>query len=386
MMINYGVIVDLSKSDAMILSPDDCFVFIKRKPGFVLGQTVWYENTDIIDYKKRKIIKVISGVASLAAIFIFMLSYALSIWGSETYAYIHVDINPSMEFVVDNQNKVIETRAINAEGQIILKHLGLNNLPVVDAVSQSVVKAAELGYLKEHSENVILVSAAVNEKSSGYKKNKNTAKEELFNLLCVIKENIKQRENDKVQVKVLLIEQQKKDAAQKSEISMGRYAIYKKAEDKGYAISLERARKESIKDILYETGLHLDEKDVSIRKEGETDASKSTTKPVLTPQKLLIKKTALPPATPKPKVNRSTTPRPVKKNTNPQPDKKKKNVKTKPEDNKKSGIIQWKLNIYFTKGQIVYYSGKRYVCAQSHLAIPDWTPTYAHTLWIEIKE
>lgn len=80
-----------------------------------------------------------------------------------TPSIVTVDINPSIEFTVDENDEVTSYRALNLDGEVVIENMVLTNLSVNDAIEAVITQATELGYVTDTS--VVNVNA-YNEKST----------------------------------------------------------------------------------------------------------------------------------------------------------------------------------------------------------------------------
>lgn len=80
-------------------------------------------------------------------------------------AIVNIDINPSLELVVDSENKVVGVRALNDDGAtLIYNETGIEGVDIEAAIAKITDLAIELGYLKEGENEV--VGAIVNSSDS----------------------------------------------------------------------------------------------------------------------------------------------------------------------------------------------------------------------------
>ena len=82
---------------------------------------------------------------------------------ADEYAYVAIDINPSVELIIKN-GKLVGVNAINEDASILLSGEDFKGLTVDEATEKIVALAEELGYLNEDNTDVkITVSAEDNE-------------------------------------------------------------------------------------------------------------------------------------------------------------------------------------------------------------------------------
>ncbi len=93
-----------------------------------------------------------------------------------TYTRMTVDINPSVEFMVDDQNKVVSVTALNDDGSILIVGEAFVGKTPEEAVELVVSLAADTGYLVkgnvEVSENTVKISVSGDDKYAEKLQNK----------------------------------------------------------------------------------------------------------------------------------------------------------------------------------------------------------------------
>jgi hypothetical protein len=108
--------------------------------------------------------KILLFVAIIAIIGIIICT-GFNYFGNKPLSYITIDINPSVELVVNSDNEVEDVIALNEDGDIITSDLDLIGLSIEEA-SQKVVQAAiDTGYIDELSEEntIVITSSSDNE-------------------------------------------------------------------------------------------------------------------------------------------------------------------------------------------------------------------------------
>lgn len=83
---------------------------------------------------------------------------------TEQNAYVSLDINPAIELIVDQGNKVISVRGENEDGQVLLyEEAGITGVDVSVAIERITNLAIELGYLDEANKVVDTIVTSGNE-------------------------------------------------------------------------------------------------------------------------------------------------------------------------------------------------------------------------------
>lgn len=71
-------------------------------------------------------------------------------------AYVTVDINPSVGFVVNEDNMVEYAYALNSDGEMLLTQLNLQNMSVENAVGMVIDEAMNLGFIDVDAEETVI--------------------------------------------------------------------------------------------------------------------------------------------------------------------------------------------------------------------------------------
>ncbi len=144
-----AVIVELNNGYAAALTDDGCIKKIVNKD-YAIGQ--------VIELKTRNARKLAVWAASAAAAVVLC---TVSVWAyASPYAYVSLDVNPSIEYSVNRFNRVLSARAVNEDGSEILNGLALNNKSIEDAVRETVRKIAQAGYFSGEEPGGVVVAAA----------------------------------------------------------------------------------------------------------------------------------------------------------------------------------------------------------------------------------
>nr|WP_269151540.1 anti-sigma factor domain-containing protein [Sutcliffiella horikoshii] len=152
---------------------------------------------------------VISVLTAIILAFSLYPKYA----SNQVYAYVSVDVNPSVELGVNKDMKVISIEAYNEEGKDIIKQLvEWENRDLTNVSSQMFDIFREKGYLTENSE-VLIASVLTHEKNEGW----NSL---MQSKITSISEKIQQ---DKVSITTLETTTQERSNAIKEGLSPGKY-------------------------------------------------------------------------------------------------------------------------------------------------------------------
>jgi len=243
---NNGIILKLDNDKALVMTDNLDFASLKLKPGMKQGQKVIFDDYDL--YKSNAFTRFSSFIlpssiiAAAAAVFLVLFfSIRLALMPQE-YAYIALDINPSLELVIDKNENVIEAKAFNSEAQTILDETNVQGLLVYDALNNILDNSKKKGYINSFN-NVVLFSATLNTKhKSDLTKDKST--EELLNSCKEIAKIMG------IDSRTISSTPESRTEAYDQGLSMGRYAVYNEAKNTGIDIGIEEIKTSSISEIL----------------------------------------------------------------------------------------------------------------------------------------
>lgn len=249
---NIGTIVELAQDGAIVMVSNCSFVLVKKKRGMFLGQqigfAVWEKKEN-----HQNIVRKVAAVASIVILGMMLFPVALHFIKmhpiDKSYAVVDIDINPSLELLIDRNNLVIGINTINRDADILLMDNDLRRMPVDEAIAAVFEFAHDRGFVYEDKENLVLVSLGLNPDAD----KKGDEEEKFENLLNQIK---LRATGDEVIIPVVIsVPQDTVKSAGINNLSIGRQYIYEKSKQKLGILNLGDVRRSSIQDLLYEANL-----------------------------------------------------------------------------------------------------------------------------------
>lgn len=242
-----GAIIEIAEKHAVVMTDNCNFVMIKSKPEMFTGQKIVFRKSDLYPLKKSYL----KYFALAASVFFLVAAYAVLpqiFTPNSVFAYVDVDINPSVEFAIDKKTIVLDCKPLNQDGQILLQNLNLVDLTLEQAIVEVVNRSKQQGYLKIEQNNPVLVAAAIN--TGANNQGNGNDEKDLDNILANI-ERAKYRLGDQIVNQVVFkVTAEERDAALENDISMGRYSLYQQIRQNGMAITVNDARTASVFKML----------------------------------------------------------------------------------------------------------------------------------------
>ena len=241
-----GLILKVSSDKTLVMTDKFDFVELKSKPGMSRGQKVDFGYRDLYrDTHPSKLgkLKLVNSLTSIAAVLLLVFSFGMNFFlFPREYAYIDIDINPSLELIIDNEKNVIKTKALNTDAQTIIDETESKGLPIYNALTNILENSKKKGYL-DSNDSTILFSASINSKHS----KEPTATENIEVLLdsCKLAAEVLG-----IDSKTVISDPVSRNTAHQKGLSMGRYAAYNEAKNKGIDIEIEEVKSGNISSIL----------------------------------------------------------------------------------------------------------------------------------------
>lgn len=156
-----AVIVEIRDKYVAALSKDGSVYKIKND-NYTVGQEIEMKKHLI---NNNRFIKIAATVAALIALIVVPAGAYLT-----PYSYVSLDVNPSVEYTVNIFDRVLTVKAVNDDGERILKEIDLDNLKNKDievAVQEVLNGIIEAGFFENGQEGgVIIATSSKNDEKS----------------------------------------------------------------------------------------------------------------------------------------------------------------------------------------------------------------------------
>lgn len=234
-----GVVLKKKRKSYIVVTPNGEFLRTKTKENYQIGEEINFEQEDEIPsfnfFFKPQFMKL-----AVAMVMLFAVILPLHLLKSEdAYAYVTVDINPSVEMKINKQYEVVGIKGLNNDGKTLVREIKHWKKRDFNEVTKQVIKKAEeegkLGKKRE-----VLMSIAY----------KNEKEEKAF-----VKFEEKTREIEtitKVEITRFEIQKDTREKAVKMKVSPNKLYISEESKKQGKAIEIENIRNKSVEEITEE--------------------------------------------------------------------------------------------------------------------------------------
>lgn len=248
-MNNYGIVYDIRNDKAVVLTQNRSFVMIQKREDMCLGQKIAFDDKDICTLKNNhyKYVSIGAGIAAVCVLlFVFFRMIPAN---TDIYAYIAVDINPSMEFCINRDYKVLKAVAFNDDAAKLINDIDLTLRPIEDVVMEIIKGSKNYGYIGVEEKTDILISAALKNANNETNASNSSGSSDIDKLLDKI-EKVIEDNNSNIDGKTVRLTLEEREAASEFDISMGKYDYFLKLKEQGKAKSIDEIATMKVSDLI----------------------------------------------------------------------------------------------------------------------------------------
>jgi hypothetical protein len=213
-----GIILEIKNRYLVILTPEGEFIKgTKMHDEYNVGQEITFD--PFIRKIKFPQVNLPAKISSAAVAMVLIICIALLNLFSQNkaYAYVSIDINPSVELVLNKNLKVIKASALNDDGEKVLSKIDVNGSQDFEDVAKKVLmNSKSLGFLDTHHK--IVIASVIKNKNE--EKSQNRLDQKVADLAPVAK-------GLDANLKVVNASMTERKKAMKNGISTGKYMIEK---------------------------------------------------------------------------------------------------------------------------------------------------------------
>jgi len=162
--MNKGIVMDIKKHNVVVLTPNGEFITFKRKiHSYMIGEEISF-NEQEQRAPRFSISSFLKPASLLVTCFLCVLLFFYNQPEEKVFAYVSVDINPSLEVSVTKDLRVIDLRACNDDGRRILKEMKRwKNKHLQDVIRTIIKQSQEDMYLTNDKQ--VMLTAVTKDKS-----------------------------------------------------------------------------------------------------------------------------------------------------------------------------------------------------------------------------
>ncbi|MFZ5968116.1 MAG: anti-sigma-I factor RsgI family protein [Bacillota bacterium] len=244
-MVYKGLVIGIENDFAIVMTKNMTYQKVIKKDGLTVGKEILFVQDDVYREETYSYKKLGSYAAVILILFlsITMLTKlnVLNPISSNAAAIISVDINPSLEFEIDENYMVLGITPMNNDGKALIKDTNLIDISMEEALQTVLHLARENGYLTKEKNKVLISSVTLRNEDTALE----TAIEEK-----VEKTIASQQEFQEVEVFFVKAEKEDVEEAREQKISIGKYEVYKEAKNQNPEIDIEKVKGMKVNDVV----------------------------------------------------------------------------------------------------------------------------------------
>ncbi|XLP19995.1 anti-sigma factor domain-containing protein [Bacillus toyonensis] len=158
--MNKGIVMDIKKHSVVVLTPNGEFITCKRKgDSCIIGEEISFDEQEQ-KASHFSIPSFLKPASILVACFLFAVLFFYNQPEEKVFAYVSVDINPSLEVSVTKDFRVIDLQACNDDGRRILKELKQWENKQLQEVIRTIIKQSQEDKYVTNDKQVMLTAVA----------------------------------------------------------------------------------------------------------------------------------------------------------------------------------------------------------------------------------
>lgn len=212
-----GIVMQIDEAYLTLLTPDGQFLHARKQNiPYVIGEEILFtpvERSTRAVTGFRRLLPVKPLLAAATVLMLLMGSYLLVYQSEKAYAYMSIDVNPSIELGVNKQMKVVELTPFNADGKKVISRIDHWQGQDVKKIAKTILEQMKQeGYFKAN--HVVIISTVRTEKTEA------SIEKKLTENMAAIKTTVKK---DRLQLNVLSGTKTEMEKAHKLGMTTGKY-------------------------------------------------------------------------------------------------------------------------------------------------------------------
>ncbi|PKM43544.1 MAG: hypothetical protein CVV03_08530 [Firmicutes bacterium HGW-Firmicutes-8] len=241
-MKNKGMIVKIKNSYCIVLTKDGTYhkVPLSGRQLVRVGAEMEFSTFGWSRFIKPAL------MAASFLILVFGFSLYRNVATPEAFAYVSLDINPSVELAVDKDLKVLNVRPLNGDAEKLLASIQLRGSDLYTSVNSILAESVREGYIKPGQKNYVLSTVTVNNEAAAVKQSGGINNDSLSRNLETAVEN----KGLDIQIVILSSDRNTRDEAVRRGLSTGKFVVYKEAVSAGEKVTLKQVKENSLTQLV----------------------------------------------------------------------------------------------------------------------------------------
>lgn len=231
-----AVVLEKSGLRYTVLGQDGTFRQIHRRLNAEVGEEILIQPW--IEYFSG--VRVWAGAVALFLV-VFTTIFGWTLYQAPTaVALLSVDINPSLQFELDNQGHLVKFETQDEDAKRMLSQIDLKGKPIEEVLEQIITQAYDQKFLSTEKQWVVVGYSPMTNKTL-----EQMPKELNENQIISLVTKIGESKGLIPQVAVFSLTSQERELAQKGDLTLGEYALWQSADKAGIVTQPEKLKETS---------------------------------------------------------------------------------------------------------------------------------------------
>ncbi|QZT33764.1 anti-sigma factor domain-containing protein [Caldalkalibacillus thermarum TA2.A1] len=159
-----GIVLEVKENEAIVLAKDGSFHAVRKckDDQLQIGDEIDLPVYQQVGVQKKRFfhIPIIALVASCFLLVAMLMAYIVLGPDHTAVAYVHLDLNPSMEMSVNKSMEVLSLKGLNADGQRLVEYMDdWSHRSLQNVIVNMLITAQDQGYLQDVTDVLVTTSA-----------------------------------------------------------------------------------------------------------------------------------------------------------------------------------------------------------------------------------
>ncbi|MBP1993571.1 anti-sigma-I factor RsgI family protein [Paenibacillus eucommiae] len=249
--MNKGIVMEMNDANIIVMTSTGRFESLPRaNRSCVIGEEISYAAGKA---RSKLVLRrgIVSGLIAAVVLCLVIFSGLTDMFANgKVVAYISIDINPSVEIGIDNQEFVRDLQGLNADGNDLIAAMSYDG-KTLEEITAAILDKAEEGALSKGRGDIVISSTLIKSRS---KINDESLADKLKLQVTKHIQDVHPAQVDNYEVASFAAPPEVREEAIVSGVSTGKYAVYLNALDNGTEVSLSDIQNLSIHQIAEDKG------------------------------------------------------------------------------------------------------------------------------------
>jgi len=245
--MNKGFVLEVKDTYILVVTDDCQYLKLKKRKGIKQGRQIYFTKEDLYEQQRFPVKNIGLAAAigvlcmiSITLIYNFQIFNMKEAFGTAV-AVVSLDINPSFEFEIDDENRVVEVYRLNEDAK---KLAGKNFIgdDIINVVSSIIDSAWRMKYLTAESNSVVVSFAVIGDRDNH--------EQRIQELEKSIENGLQIHKDRNINFIYLRSDAGALEEARRNEVSLGKYELFKIISQKDSSVNIDEIKSSGVQNLI----------------------------------------------------------------------------------------------------------------------------------------